>query len=271
MHLFRELYFCLRSEKCMHKCNSLLTGFVIPLWMLLFIAIFFIYTWCTLSCHWLIGPIQEEFYCVIIGGKVGNVDFEQVLCTSWVISKGGIKSCAVYKIDENIKWNVAASHSDAWIQSLRSQHGIQQRFDSEADLPINVQPNSHLLLFKTKTSDCGPTISTLPLLSVAGSWTSRGCYEIQIKKLFDGFPWVKRDKLAFKNFHLTLLCKKRISDQDKSTPLMVSIKKLVLSSSLSFSYEEKCITVEKQREESRRLGHPVLAHCQLSVGLYTVL
>lgn len=151
----------------------------------------------------------------------------------------------------------------AWIQSLRSQHGIQRRFNFGSWLADKCTTQQSLTVFKTKTSDFGPTISTLPLLSVGGSWTWRGFYEIQTKKLFDGFPWVKRDKLAFKNFHLSLLCKKCISDQDKSTPLMVIIKKKhVLSSSLSFSYEEKCITVEKQREESRRLGHPVLAHCQ---------
>lgn len=267
MHLFRELYFCLCSEKCMHKCNSLLTGFVIPLRMLLFIAIFFIYMmyfilslinrtnprgvllcnywWKSRKC-WLCASALH----ITSNFKRGN----QILCCLQNWWKYKVKCCCFSF------W----SHTQvpAWIQSLRSQHGIQRRFNFGSWLADKCTTQQSLTVFKTKTSDFGPTISTLPLLSVGGSWTWRGFYEIQTKKLFDGLPWVKRDKLAFKNFHLSLLCKKCISDQDKSTPLMVIIKKHVLSSSLSFSYEEKCITVEKQREESRRLGHPVLAHCQ---------
>lgn len=65
--LFPELYFCLRSEKCMHKCNSLWT---LPFRMLLFITCFILNKWCTLSFYSLLGPIQEEFYFVITGGKV---------------------------------------------------------------------------------------------------------------------------------------------------------------------------------------------------------
>lgn len=109
-----KLYFCLCSEKCMHKCNSLLTVCYSAPNVAFYCHFLKIYKWCSLSCYWLIGHIREGFYrcCVIIIGKLENVDFKQVLWTSWVSPKWGIKSCAVYKIDENIKWNVAASHSD---------------------------------------------------------------------------------------------------------------------------------------------------------------
>lgn len=150
--------------------------------------------------------------------------FKQVnVCTSWVISKGEIKSCAADMIK-------------IWSEMLL--HLIQT---GDGRVPAGVQV---LVLnvfcsrdFTPKLIRCMGVYAAQQLLTVSkrhltvvqpfqqrrSSLTWRGCDEMRITKHCDGFLWVeKRDKPAGKNFHLSLFCKKCVSDYNKLAHLMVS-------------------------------------------------
>lgn len=160
------------------------------------VAFYYFFIWkelCTyVLLYRLFGPFQKEFYCVIIGGKVKNVAFSQWKMFQHLIQNWQGSPCL------NPGFEISDQHAaEIWFRSLIDKC-------TSRSVTYCCSKLRHLTVVRA-FQQCHSSPFAAPELEEAV--TKR-----QTKKLFDGFLGVKRDKVAFRNFNLSLLSKKCISD-----------------------------------------------------------